>query len=94
MLKNMSNDEDTASESERKSGCSVSGTAGDYSPPICDACKKTPGEIDEYIDAAVDYGTTPDEYVRREDGTYSWRTNRFLCTECYVAAGCPKMLVL
>lgn len=57
--------------------------------PECKGCKRKPDEIDEYIHAAQDEDMTPDEFVRREEGTFNPETGKFWCTTCYVAAGCP-----
>lgn len=62
--------------------------------PVCTGCNKTPAEIAEYVEAATpeNYGgegCTPDEFVKREEGTYNRLNGHFLCTACYVRAGCP-----
>lgn len=30
------------------------------------------------------------EYIKREEGTYNPENGHFLCTPCYVKAGCPS----
>lgn len=60
----------------------------------CRGCNKTPGELAEYVSAASPdsyggEGTTPDDYVREEEGTLDPETGLFLCTECYISAGMP-----
>lgn len=55
----------------------------------CLECGKTPSEINEYIEAAEADYTTPEEYVRSEEGTFNPDTNKFWCTECYIAIGMP-----
>ena len=57
---------------------------------ICTGCNKTPGEIEEYIDAAKDSKMTPDEYVLEEEGTLNKENGHFLCTLCYIEAGMPE----
>jgi hypothetical protein len=57
--------------------------------PICAGCGREPNQIAEYRDAADDEGISANEYVRREEGTYNPDNAHFLCTECYIAAGCP-----
>jgi len=57
--------------------------------PICAYCGKRPAEIEEYIEAADDFGMTPDDYVKREEGTYNRENGHFACTECYIAIGMP-----
>lgn len=58
--------------------------------PICMRCKKTPAELEEYVEAAEDMRTTPDRYVRIEEGTYNPETNTYACTDCYIAMGMPR----
>ena len=58
--------------------------------PVCVGCHKTPSELPEYIEAAADEGMDPDDYVRAEEGTYNPDNGHFLCTDCYVDAGCPS----
>jgi hypothetical protein len=55
---------------------------------ICAGCRKRPEELEEYVEAAREEETTPDEYVRENEGTLNSR-GEFLCTTCYVAAGMP-----
>lgn len=59
--------------------------------PVCGRCGKRPDEIDEYIEAARECadGSTPDDYVRSEEGTYNKENGHFLCTICYFEAGMP-----
>jgi hypothetical protein len=61
----------------------------------CAGCHKTPSELQEYIDAAKpecsgEENMTPDEYVWQEEGTLNRESGHFLCTDCYVKAGCPS----
>lgn len=58
----------------------------------CSGCGKRPAEIAEYREAAMALGTTPNDYVRTEEGTYNSANEHFLCTECYIAAGMPSAL--
>ena len=68
----------------------IANTAGDGSPsPTCKRCGCTASELNEYIDMAKEEGMTPDEYLRREEGTYNSETNLFYCTPCYIAVGMP-----
>lgn len=57
----------------------------------CNGCKKRPDELAEYIDEAKAMGLTPEQYVRREEGTFNTENGHFLCTSCYVKAGCPTL---
>ena len=57
---------------------------------ICVGCRKRPSELTEYIEAAREYGETPEQFVRKEEGTFNPSNGHFLCTECYVAAGMPS----
>ncbi len=58
--------------------------------PICIGCNKTPNEIEEYIEMAIEEETTPDEYVKREEGTYNRKNGHFACTSCYCNMGMPS----
>jgi hypothetical protein len=64
--------------------------------PTCFRCGKTPDELEEYVDLAIectefhDDDYTPDDVVRYEEGTFNSESNRFCCTMCYVAIGCPS----
>jgi hypothetical protein len=55
----------------------------------CINCKKTPGELKEYVEEAKDLGITPDLYVQFNEGTYNFDKNIFACTSCYVEMGMP-----
>jgi hypothetical protein len=55
----------------------------------CAVCKKKPGEIAEYVNAAKDEGISPEDFVRLEEGTYNKKNGLFYCTSCYVAIGSP-----
>lgn len=57
---------------------------------ICIGCNKSPGEIEEYVEMANEEGCTPDEYVRREEGTYNRENGHFACTDCYCDMGMPS----
>lgn len=57
--------------------------------PRCFKCHRTPAEIEEYV-AMCEDGESPDEYVRREEGTYNPENGHFACTKCYVAIGMPS----
>lgn len=57
--------------------------------PRCLGCGKRPDFILEYKVAAAELLTTPDDYVRLEEGTYNKANNRFWCTTCYAKAGGP-----
>jgi hypothetical protein len=57
---------------------------------ICPWCEKTPDQIQEFIDAAKENVTTPEEYVRTEEGTYNPENGHFCCTNCYIAIGMPS----
>ena len=57
---------------------------------VCAKCGKTPSEINEYVTAAaMDGYATAEEYVRENEGTFDPVHNKFLCTNCYTALGCP-----
>jgi len=56
----------------------------------CARCKREPKEIQEYIIAAKQVGTTPDKYVKSEEGTYNRKAETFYCTNCYIRVGMPS----
>ncbi len=58
--------------------------------PYDPKCKRFADQIEEYVELAELEETTPDEYVRTEEGTYNPKNGHFLCTTCYVAAGMPS----
>lgn len=55
----------------------------------CRGCEKPPAHIREYVDLGIRDGITPEEAVRREEGTFNPATGRFWCTQCYIQAGMP-----
>lgn len=57
---------------------------------VCCECGLTPEQLDEYVEAAHEMGVTPEEYVRREEGTYNPENGHFCCTECYIKIGMPS----
>jgi hypothetical protein len=57
--------------------------------PLCTGCNKYVNELPEYIEAAQDAETTPEAYVRSQEGTYNPINGHFLCTDCYIAQGMP-----
>jgi hypothetical protein len=59
--------------------------------PRCCSCGKTPAEIGEYVELAeVGEYASPDEAMRKEEGTYNPETNTFACTACYLKMGMPS----
>lgn len=57
---------------------------------ICVGCNKRPSQLKEYAELAKELHITPDEYVRKEEGTFNWENGHFLCTPCYIKAGMPS----
>jgi hypothetical protein len=60
--------------------------------PICRGCKLTPSELDEYVLRHAEEGgyfDSPDDVVRRDEGTYNRKTGFFWCTWCYLDRGQP-----
>lgn len=57
----------------------------------CNGCLKRPDQIEEYRQASAECGVTPEFYVRTEEGTYNIENGHFMCTRCYVLAGCPTL---
>jgi hypothetical protein len=58
-----------------------------HNRPLCIGCGKHPTDLSEYIDS--EDGQHPDDYVRREEGTYNHENGHFLCTDCYTRFGMP-----
>lgn len=58
--------------------------------PICVGCNILAKDHPEYIEMGEVEGMDPEEYVRREEGTYNRENGHFLCTGCYVKAGMPS----
>lgn len=67
----------------------LAGVSGDPDRPICVGCHKIPEEIHEYLPEYTGSNLEPDEYVKREEGTYNRSNGHFLCTDCYIKAGMP-----
>lgn len=59
------------------------------STPICVGCSKKPNEISEYVDIAAMTGESPNDYVRKHEGTFNQNNQHFYCTDCYIKAGMP-----
>lgn len=57
--------------------------------PFDPYCRRFPADIPEYELAAADEGSTPDDFVRFQEGTYNPVTGHFACTDCYLAMGSP-----
>ena len=58
----------------------------------CKECGRRPDEIDEYIDQANilnQYYSSPNDFVRKEEGTFNRITELFYCTDCYIKIGMP-----
>lgn len=58
--------------------------------PRCVGCGKRPDELAEYSRAETGSRLSPDDYVRREEGTYNRANGHFACTECYSDMGMPS----
>jgi hypothetical protein len=61
---------------------------------ICVGCNKRPNELAEYVSAASEAHSgvtdmTADDYVWQEEGTLNRENGHFICSECYIQAGCP-----
>lgn len=57
--------------------------------PFDPYCNRKPNEIEECIAHAEAEGLTPDEYVRKEEGTYNRANGHFACDDCYIKLGMP-----
>jgi hypothetical protein len=66
----------------------VSLVSAEISEPVCYRCERPASMISEYRVAAVNERSTAAIEATR-DGTYNHRTNRFCCTDCYIAIGMP-----
>lgn len=58
--------------------------------PICIGCNKHPEDLEEYVEMGKVEGMSPEEFVRTEEGTYNPKNGHFLCSPCYIKAGCPS----
>lgn len=57
---------------------------------ICVGCGKAPDQLDEYIEAGRESNMSPEQYCWEEECTLNIENGHFMCTTCYVAAGCPS----
>jgi hypothetical protein len=64
-------------------------SGGDPMGPHCAVCKKTPDEINIYVQCAADNDMSPVYYVILNEGTFNYRNNLFYCDACYVLIGMP-----
>ena len=55
----------------------------------CVICGKEPNELVEYKVIAEMEGTTPERFVRDNEGTYNEKEDIFCCTNCYINIGQP-----
>jgi hypothetical protein len=58
--------------------------------PVCIGCGKTPEEMTEYSKESTDSNFEPNDYVKREEGTYNPANGHFACTPCYIDMGMPS----
>lgn len=56
-------------------------------------CKRYPDEIPDVVAYAAMEELEPDEFIRREEGTFNPANGHFLCDKCYIAAGMPSSLI-
>lgn len=56
----------------------------------CIGCNKAPAEIDEYVEFSAMDEMSPEEFVRRQEGTYNPVNGHFVCTDCYIKMGQPS----
>lgn len=59
--------------------------------PICIGCNRRPDQITEYVNMVRNSAISPDEAVRREEGTYNPDNGHFACSACYFRMGAPSM---
>lgn len=58
----------------------------------CKICHNEPKDIEEYVFQPIiypQYYDSPEDYVRKEEGTFNPKTELFYCTDCYVKIGMP-----
>ena len=58
----------------------------------CKSCGKSPSEISEYVQMAKDdpeYFDSPEDVVKKDEGTFNPETGLFYCTNCYIKIGMP-----
>lgn len=55
----------------------------------CKGCGKQPSEIPSVSYFAECENMTPDEFIKKLEGTYNPKTNLFYCDECYIRLGTP-----
>lgn len=58
--------------------------------PMCVGCGKHPADDPYLVELAEEEGSTPDEYVRYNEGTYNPENGHYLCDTCYIKAGMPS----
>lgn len=56
-----------------------------HSKPYCPGCKRDCLEIPEVISFAKEEETSPEQWVRSEEGTYNPTNEHFLCDTCFIA---------
>jgi hypothetical protein len=56
---------------------------------VCCECKRKPRDIPGYISMAAEFGITPEEFVRQNEGTLNTSTGLFCCDGCYIKLGTP-----
>lgn len=52
--------------------------------PYCPGCKKQAPEIASVQQFATEFGMSPEEFVRVEEGTYNPGNEHFLCDDCFI----------
>jgi hypothetical protein len=50
----------------------------------CPGCRKEGAQIDSVVMFAKEENTTPDAWVRAEEGTYNSYSQHFLCDDCFI----------
>lgn len=58
--------------------------------PICVGCNKRPEDLVEYQDMGELHGMTANSFVLMFEGTLNKDNGHFLCSPCYIEAGCPS----
>lgn len=55
----------------------------------CARCRRLPADISSVATFAEMNGTSPDGFIRAEEGTFDPGSGLFLCDQCYIKAGQP-----
>lgn len=60
------------------------GSPCEHTTPYCPGCRKQAADITSVARSARDICTTPEMFVRHEEGTYNPDNEHFLCDGCFL----------